>query len=750
MRGSLVTLCSLATCAAQDHLSLSQAQTLPEPSLPPTTEFSNAEEIVPEVPLPPVTPEDSARVRLTPSPIQTETPLQQPTAEIADNQAQTSPSRLSYPPTDDLSDGANSLISQQEAEPLTDDSFCLNLESELESSSEETAWNAHPESALTAIEQSSQCDTAANPLINNAETSDSFETLIAHEELSEAESSEVESDTVAEETLDQEASQTTVPSPLERPATRLFNLETANQLSGGALQLSIGSHQTLPEEAPGTGHQLYYGGIEWGISDRIQLGLSGQVYDDPPTQPFTRIPRSLPTLTTLPELPELALSDLSQIGDVIPSEVANQASPNITLSSVAASLKLKLIESERFSAGLQGSLELLPIASKLFHLNNELAEELIGSVHLPMTYTASPQLQLHLTPGVSFLPDRINNIDFYDTVISVGTGVNWQPSERWAAYGSINLPIGPGGNTINQDLSIDRQLVWSVGTRYNLTPQVGVDLYATNGLGVTPATGILTSIPEGNELLIGARLNYAPDTGLGYRTSFNRTASEPPSNRDYQLAVDGLTLTTANTLEPGRISLSGSIGTEEQYSVGLAYSPSERLQLEAILENFSSGANPADTAGEDARYMVGARLQLLDQRQGAPVSASARVLGGRDADGDRTIGVLFAELPITYRMGPGTALFLNPKLAAFGDETFAGVGVGINQKLTGGLQLIGEITPVLDGGPVWAAGMRYSLPRSALSLDVYGTNAVGRNGLGTLIRQSETRLGVGLNWVIGR
>ncbi len=505
-----------------------------------------------------------------------------------------------------------------------------------------------------------------------------------------------------------------VASPLERPPVRLLQLETANQLIARALQLSFGSHQTLSDDTPGTGSQLYYGEVDWGVTDDLQVSLSGQVYDDPPVRAI------------------------------------NGKFQNITLLSLASSVKYRLLNGEQLALSLQGALEVLSVSSDLFGTRGSGGSNLAGSIHVPLTYTASPDLQFHFTPGVSFLPGQLNDSKFYDTVFTLGTGANWQPSDRWLLYSTLNLPLGPGGNTIEADQTIDRQLVWSVGTRYSVTPRTGVNLYATNGLGATPSTAVLTAAPGGDELLVGVELQYTPDTGLGYRDRFDDEPSPTLSERDLQLLVNGITLASANTLAPGNIAVTAGAGTQGQFDVGLAYSPDEALQLEANVEDFGLGDRTTAAASDSLRYTLGARVQLLDQRRGAPISLSARILGGRDTEADGTTGVLFTDLPMAYEAGERVALLFNPRAAFSSGDTRLGLGFGINYEVVRGLQLMGEVTPVFGGNRmVWGLGSRYSFP-NAVSLDIYATNALGRHGLGTLVSGSEVRLGAGINWVLGR
>lgn len=507
----------------------------------------------------------------------------------------------------------------------------------------------------------------------------------------------------------------TVSSPLERPPIRLVNFDTANQLPAGALYLSVGSHQTLPDASPGTGTQIYHAAVDWGISDNLQLGIAGQSFDDTPLQAI------------------------------------NGDGSSLTWVSFAPKLKYQAVETDRFALGVQGSVEWLFLSSSAFATDGEDTVAL-GGVQVPMSYTVTPDLQVHLTPEVAFYPDTLNGVDFYGTTLTLGTGVSWQPSDRWLTYGTLKVPLGPGGNAIDPtDQSQQRRLLWTVGTRYNATPRVGVDLYATNGFGITPANSTLAFIPDGSEPLVGLQLNYTPDTGLGYRSSFRQTDTTPLSDRDRQLLIDGFTLTTAHTLEPGTTALSLGAGTNGAFNTGLAYSPDDNLQLEGILEEFGSEGevSPADSAGDNLKYQIGARLRLLNQFQGDPVSLSARILGGRDTDADQQIGTFFAELPVTYQASSQIAFLFDPKLAAFGDDTRVGLGLGLNYEVAPGLQLIGEVTPVVSESTIWAVGTRYRLPVAPVSLDLYATNAIGRHGLGTLVGEPGARLGVNVNWVIG-
>ncbi|MGK7890811.1 MAG: hypothetical protein AB4042_15880, partial [Leptolyngbyaceae cyanobacterium] len=192
-------------------------------------------------------------------------------------------------------------------------------------------------------------------------------------------------------------------------------------------------------------------------------------------------------------------------------------------------------------------------------------------------------------------------------------------------------------------------------------------------------------------------------------------------------------------------------GTNDRFHASLAYSPDEDFQLEGVVEQFSADNDLVreGVAGDDIKLGVGAQLRLLNQQQGDPFSLGARIFGQRDMDEDGRIGTLFLDLPIAYDVSDRTTLLANPRLAAFADEEVFGVGVGMNHEVLKGLQLMGEVTPVIDERVVWAAGARYAVPKTGISLDLYASNAAGQNSLGTLVGESDTNVGFNVNWLVG-
>ena len=279
-----------------------------------------------------------------------------------------------------------------------------------------------------------------------------------------------------------------------------------------------------------------------------------------------------------------------------------------------------------------------------------------------------------------------------------------------------------------------------------MTPKVAIDLYATNGIGATPATSILSFFPEGDEPLFGARVVWTPGRGTGYRPSYLDLGPIDP--RERALQQDGFTLGSADTHEPGTVFGAGWYGSGETYGAGAILALEQGAQFEGYIEKFSNdGSVPvALVPSSSERYQLGAKLRFLDQNNGDPFSLSGRILGGREiGTGTPGPGVLFLEAAASMKVTPRVALTVNPKLAAFGNTEVYGLGFGVNFEAMPGLQVIGEVTPVEGGnGTVWATGLRYSLADSGFSIDANATNAIGRTGLGTVIAQDDTRFSLGL------
>ncbi|NJK33887.1 MAG: hypothetical protein HC919_02475 [Oscillatoriales cyanobacterium SM2_2_1] len=313
-------------------------------------------------------------------------------------------------------------------------------------------------------------------------------------------------------------------------------------------------------------------------------------------------------------------------------------------------------------------------------------------------------------------------------------------------------PISGNNSVRGSDGSFGGRLVWSGGLRYLISPTVGLDVYATNALGTTPATRVLSFLPDGDQVAIAAQLTFTPDSFNRYARSFRATPRAPLGIRDAQLLIDGITSRTADTLPPNLWRLRAGGGTG--FDVSLAYGISEDAQVEIGVGRYDRSAEQVipqlDTSG--INFSGAAKLRFLDQAQGDPFSLSFYgniTLFGRSRP-DAITGVLGAELIAQYQPTPDLALMLTPKVAIV-ETTPAGVTLGFNYRLSDGLQLLGEFTPSLRGDQsTWAAALRYLLTGDRLGFDVYVSNATGQNTFGSLVaRPDGAQVGVNFYWLFG-
>jgi uncharacterized protein YjbI with pentapeptide repeats len=517
--------------------------------------------------------------------------------------------------------------------------------------------------------------------------------------------------------------ETYTPTPLEQPPIRLFNLETANQLSRGAVSFTFGFRNFLNSQSQGPvrglGRQVESFRGDGAVTDRLQLGLSGDLFSDS----FLR------------------LIDSQRV--------------ELKYFSAAAQAKYQFLKTDKFAASVSGSAELLNIRTDTPSLftgpllgGDRFTGKTVfaGSIRVPLTYSVSDQFQLHLTPGVSFFPEQVKGGEFYGTVFNIGAGVSWQPIKRFNLFADVTVPLGPGGNSVRaSDASIFKSVVWSGGIRFLVNPAVGLDIYATNAFGTTPATQTLTFIPGGEQVAIAAMLNFTPEISQNYAPDFRNKARASLTPRDQQLLLDGFTLATADTQLPR--SLRVRAGTGAGTSGAIATGLTNDVQLEFFAGNYSgpilNGIRP-----DPVKLGGAAKIRFLDQVQGDPFSLAAQVTFAqtlKQPNGFSEAGVIFQYRPI-----PQLALLFEPKVGVFGTDERFGTGLGFNLQLWKGLQLIGEYTPIFAGEGktgVWSAGLRYLDPKLGLGFDVYGSNAAGLNSIGTLIGRDDPSVGFNIHWL---
>lgn len=513
------------------------------------------------------------------------------------------------------------------------------------------------------------------------------------------------------------------------PLLKLGQLPTASLIGDAQLQLIIGQVSPFsPGAGGGTGLQNYSGDIVFGLTDSWQITGFYTQADDPLYAP-------IPTRKNQPE---------------------NR------WDSAGAALRWKVGQSGPVSFALEGALESFSVKSggtnsvgssatscNIFNSNCTTAVEnnnLVGSISAPISWQASKQLQFSLTPGVTFLPSSQGNSNgsgqFYGTNLFLGAGASYRPTSRVEFFGSALLPLGPGNNSFNSDLTYSKVPVFSGGMRYSINPRIALEGSLTNGYGATPSTAIL-ALPSSNQILYAGRLIYTPTRPDAPQVQ--RTSS------DERLSFGGLSVANANLIAAGTSRLRASFDSRgnlsTRYDVGL----SDEFSFDLEVGQLSTGSKPSSSFA--ATYMTpgnatvrGAGTALFfSQPRGDAISSALRMSYGRVL-GVSQPGYQFVEWINTYQASKTLSFNLNPKLAWSGSQTPYGVGLSANWQLNSWLSVIPEGNLAANGGQSnWTLALR-ACPSGTFCFDLYGSSALSFQDAGQILTAANPGLGLSIGW----
>ncbi len=489
---------------------------------------------------------------------------------------------------------------------------------------------------------------------------------------------------------------------LELQPDSLVNFTTGNLLRKGTFTLRGGTHQTHPWiDTPGTGNQIYHAGADFAPIDGLQLGVRYMNFVDPPPFPIAGI------------------------------------RPNSKVSGGGVSAKVRLYDNGRLRIAGQVAGELMKFDSPIFGKSS--TEHLfIASAQMPLTYDITPTLQAHLTPSVALFPASRGGNPFYGTLASVGAGLTWKPTDRLLVFGTVTQPV-IGSNTILADGSFGKRPVITFGTRYGFAPNSAVELFVTNGFGTTASTGALTFFPDGDIVMIGAMLTHSFGRGTPKKGPYGRAPDRTLGADQKAMTGEGFTMLGPRTYERGTAVLTAHAGTQGARAASIILAPDHFLELGANIDQLAddgSGASAKLPSSAD-RWAGTFKLQLMEQFDNAPVSATFFAAFGRDRNLN---GTLFVALPLMREVTPKLAIKAEPKLAIYGNNEELGLGIGATYALTPDIRLIGEYTLRNSGDHIWAVGGKARVPGAPIEVGLHATNAIGAFGVNAMTSQSDPKV----------
>ncbi len=535
------------------------------------------------------------------------------------------------------------------------------------------------------------------------------------------------------------------PDDYQLPLSLGLAVPTANQLIGSDIRLSAFQISPFdPGEAGGTGNQNYAMYMDLGLTDRFQMSFFVSQADDP----------LYAKLTGFGEQPA---NFWESYGAEFKYRLASDryglyedAAGRYWNLSITASIEGWNVGSGGCdSAQCQGQDDASP---NIFNDSGErvFTRNLIGSLKLPFSWNVSPTWQVTVAPGASFLPSMQGGGqggagDFYGHSYWISGGAFWRPIPVVEMFGSALMPLGPGDNSFDENLSFEKVPVLTAGLSWNLNPRIALEGTLSNGWGATPATAFLT-LPSSDQ--------------IGYSTKFVYTSGAadtpqlPLTLRQESLASGGLTVNTALVPPDGTTQSWVNLDSGGNLFGSISHSLSNIFQLDLYQAGLFSqvnvmGGDPSSSLSDNyttdagLHWRVGGKAVALSPLRGAPLWTSGRISLGRNNDAKSYQGYIFAESINTWEANEWLAFNVNPKIALSGVSDPWGIGISANLQIGESFQLIPEVN--LVGSHLAATNSTFALRWLAnpetIYVDFYLSNAAGLMDIGQLMRVNETRIG---------
>ena len=384
-------------------------------------------------------------------------------------------------------------------------------------------------------------------------------------------------------------------------------------------------------------------------------------------------------------------------------------------------------------------------------LGKDKFDSIIGSISLPLTNNFYERLTLVLTPGVTFLPERMgvrtNRNNFYGNNFYLGTGMGLNLANDLNILASYTTLLGPGTNYFDSDLNYNKKSIYSFGLAWDVNETISLEGKITNSFGSTPSTGLLT-IPSDNLPLYSANFVYRP--------SEMDTFLKPLDSKDRLTSYGGITVSNALIPERGVSQISFNYDSKNNLFGSYGYSLSNVFQLEILdigtFKDVESDSNQNINLRNtylnknNLNYRFGGKLLLFSPQKDDLFWLTLRTSVGRNNDTNQ--GYVFSELMNTFRFNDFITINLNPKYLFSGIESLGVVGLSTYVDLSDKMQFISEFNTPLksDRENTTTFSLRY-LYNNSSAIDLYASNAVGIQDLGQILKSNNYKYGIRLNFL---
>ena len=227
-------------------------------------------------------------------------------------------------------------------------------------------------------------------------------------------------------------------------------------------------------------------------------------------------------------------------------------------------------------------------------------------------------------------------------------------------------------------------------------------------------------------------------------------------NESNLLKFGGLTVNNSILFNRGESNLSIDYDTSRNLFSSYSYSLSNIFQLNLInagsfkVENNFASNNSELTNNflghNNFNYRVGGKLLFFNPKKNDLFWLSSRISLGRDLNSKQ--GYIYSDLTSTIRLNNWVNFNISPKYIFSGNGNLGSIGLSNNMNLSKKIQFIAEtnIGITKNSSDNSTFSLRYAFS-PVKSIDVFTTNAVGFQDLGTMLSVNDYKFGIRINYI---